>query len=106
MRDRTQQHNKKKPTTTTRHRPPDKHNSNKNKMPSSNRNKNASKTLTQALIEEYHGKPEQADFVVLFSAIQQACKQIASAIRTARLYTELHSSVLYHELIIFFLLVH
>lgn len=50
-----------------------------------NRHLNAPRTLTQALIEEYHNQQEQAEFIVLFSAIQQACKNIASAIRTAPL---------------------
>jgi len=50
-----------------------------------NRHNNAPRTLTQALIEEYHDQQEQAEFIVLFSAIQQACKNIASAIRTAPL---------------------
>jgi len=52
---------------------------------SSNRHTNTPRTLTQALIEEFHEQREQADFVILFTAIQQACKNIASAIRTAPL---------------------
>jgi fructose-1,6-bisphosphatase I len=51
----------------------------------SGRHQTTPQTLTTALIREYHGRQEQADFVILFSAIQQACKEVASAIRTAPL---------------------
>ncbi len=43
-------------------------------------------TMTVQLLREFHGNSqEQNDITILYTAIQQACKTIASAIRTARM---------------------